>query len=198
VGVAAVRRLSDLGAVVVGVSTRNGAIIDADGVDVAALLESQRELGDDCVLARGGGPDPDRVLYVDTDVLVPAAREDVVDDNVARHTTATLVVEGANMPTTPSARAALYERGVAVVPDFIANAGGIIAAGHSMDARYSAFTVEPDRVFDMVSSTIRQNTLTVLQEAQLRDVPSHEAAWCLAKERVRQAMVARGQRDPMA
>jgi glutamate dehydrogenase (NAD(P)+) len=198
VGVAAIRRLSDLGAVVVGVSTRNGSIVDADGVDVGALLESQREVGDDCVLAQGGEPDPEQVLYIDTDVLVPAAREDVVDDGVARRTSATLVVEGANMPTTQSARAILSERRVAVVPDFIANAGGIIAAGHSMDARYSAFTVEPARVFDMVSSTIRQNTVTVLQEARRRDVPSHEAAWDLAKQRVREAMLARGQRDPLA
>jgi len=198
VGAAVARRLSELGAVIVGVSTRCGSIVDPLGVDVEALLAAQREVGDDCVILLGGQPDPDQVLRMDADILIPAAREDVVDDDVARRTSARLVVEGANMPTTSAARTVLHERGVAVVPDFIANAGGVIAAGHSMDARYSAFAVDPARVFDMVSSTIRQNTVTVLDEARHRAVPAHEAAWGLAKARVRQAMLARGQRDPLA
>ena len=64
------------------------------------------------------------------------------------------------MPTTPAALEILNARGVTVVPDFIANAGGIVAAAHSMNARYSPFPVNPEDVFPMISTKMRQNTLT--------------------------------------
>ena len=145
------------------------------------------------------GPDTQRdddatkVLRAKVDVLIPAAREDVVHEDIATSTTARLVVEGANLPTTPPARRILHERGVTVVPDFIANAGGIVAAAYSMDARHSPFVVDPDKVFESVSTTVRSNTVTVLKESRRRKVTPHETAKTLAKERVRSAMRARGQ-----
>ena len=76
------------------------------------------------------------------------------------------------MPTTPAALEILHARGVTVVPDFIANAGGVIAAAHSMDARYSPFPVDPDDVFAMISTKMRQNTLTVVDRGP-RPQPDH-------------------------
>jgi glutamate dehydrogenase (NAD(P)+) len=78
------------------------------------------------------------------------------------------------------------------VPDFIANAGGIVAAAHSMDARYSPFTVDPDAVFPMVSAKMRENTVTVVTEARNRKLTTHAAAQDIAQERVRAAMQLRG------
>lgn len=188
VGMAAARRFTALGATVVAVSTANGTVYDPDGLDVERLTELHGTARDDCVREYGGVLPRDAALAVDCEILVPAAREDVIDESVAMTTTAKLVVEGANLPTTPSARSVLHKRGIAVVPDFIANAGGIVAAAHAMDARYSAFAVVPDDVFAMISTKLRANAVAVLDESRRADVIPYEAATNLAQERVRIAM----------
>jgi glutamate dehydrogenase (NAD(P)+) len=196
VGRAAAERLVELGAVITAVSTAAGAIVDQDGIDVPRLVALRREFGDACVLQYGGALDPSAALTTDAQILIPAAREDVIDKDLATSTTARLVVEGANMPTTPAALEILHARGVTVVPDFIATAGGVIAAAHSMDARYSPFTVDPEHVFAMISTKMRQNTLTIVNEARNRHLTTHAAAQRLSRERVRAAMMLRGQIPP--
>jgi glutamate dehydrogenase (NAD(P)+) len=195
VGQAAAQRFTELGAVVVAVSTAKGAVHDPDGLDVARLSALRAATGDDCVREYGGVLPADVALRVDTDILVPAAREDVIDDDVALSTTAQLVVEGANLPTTLSAREILAKRCVPVVPDFIANAGGIVAAAHSMESRWSPFTVDPADVFDMISSKLRANVAAVLTEAARAETTPHAAATRLAQQRVLAAMQLRGQVD---
>jgi glutamate dehydrogenase (NAD(P)+) len=124
---------------------------------------------------------------------VPAALQDVIDEELAATTPVRLVVEGANLPTTPAAREVLHRRGVELVPDFIANAGGVVAAAHSMDVRRSPFPVDPAGVFPMISTKMRANAVTVIEERRRRGVPPHEAALLLAQSRVRTAMELRGQ-----
>ena len=193
VGQAAATRFVRLGAVVVAVSTAKGAVQDPNGLDIDRLATLRRQFGDDCVREYGEVLPADAALAVDTDILVPAAREDVIDTEVALSTKAKLIVEGANLPTTPEARQALHERGIMVVPDFIANAGGIVAAAHSMGARYSAFTVDPDNIFSMISTKLRSNTVAVLETARRNRLMPHEAAYKIAQDRVRAAMELRGQ-----
>ncbi|NKZ08093.1 hypothetical protein HGB48_30830 [Actinomadura latina] len=83
-------------------------------------------------------------------------------------------------------------RGVSVVPDFVANAGGVVAAGFAMDARYSAFRPDPGAVFAAVSAKMRENTAKVLTAAHAQGTTTHEAAVVLAQERVRAAMELKG------
>lgn len=193
VGVAAASRLTELGALVVAVSTSEGAVHDPDGLDVKKLVDLRREVGDSCVQQYGAEPLPTGgELSVATDILVPAARQDAIDETVARATTATLVVEGANLPTTPAAKTVLAERGIVVVPDFIANAGGVVAAAFAMDARYSPFRPDPEQIFRTVSAKLRANTSRVVEEGFSRSTTAHEAALALAQERVREAMRLRG------
>jgi glutamate dehydrogenase (NAD(P)+) len=196
VGTAAVRRLAALGAIVVGVSTAQGCIHRPGGLDVEALLKLQAEAGDAVVHEYDSCRPADDLLRLDTDVLVPAAREDVVDADVAATTTARLVVEGANMPTTLEALDVLAARGVAVIPDFIANAGGVVAAAHAMTARNSAFTPDPNQIFAMISEKLRANAVGVLDESRRHGITTHEAALVQAQERVRAAMELRGQPAP--
>lgn len=191
VGVATAQRLRELGAQVVGVSTARGALLDTDGLDVDKLVELRTAHGDDCVHAYGGVRPVGELLETDAEILVPAAREDVIDVDLARRTTAKLVVEGANLPTTTDAQQVLHERGIALVPDFIANAGGIVAAAYSMDARRSPFPVDPAHVFATISSKMRANAATVLTESARRGRTPHETARDLAAERVRTAMALR-------
>jgi glutamate dehydrogenase (NAD(P)+) len=194
VGAAAAARLHELGAQLVALSTADGAVHDAAGLDVPGWLAARAEFGDACVAKAEPAQRlaPGEELEVDCDVLIPAARQDVIDDAVAARIKADLIVEGANLPTTPDARALLDERGVELVPDFIANAGGAIAAGFAMDARYSAFRPEPARILDEVAARTRRNTLLVLDTAASTGVPPHAAALEMAKDRVRTAMRIRG------
>jgi glutamate dehydrogenase (NAD(P)+) len=192
-GRAAAGRLVELGAVITAVSTAKGAVVDKDGIDVLGLAALSLEFGDACVTRYGGARDVSAALTADAQILIPAAREDVIDKDLAASTDARLIVEGANMPSTPVALEILHARGVIVVPDFIANAGGVIAAAHSMDARYSPFPVDPDNVFSMISTKMRQNTVAVLNEARTSDMTTHAAARKLAQERVQAAMSLRGQ-----
>ncbi|HWN33616.1 MAG TPA: Glu/Leu/Phe/Val dehydrogenase [Pseudonocardia sp.] len=194
VGFAAARRLDELGASVVALSTARGVVHDPDGLDVPKWLALRAEHGDDCVLA---APDSARrvageELLVDCDVLIPAATQDVIDVDVAARIRASLVVEGANLPTSPAARTVLAERGVTVVPDFIANAGGTVAGAFAMDARYSAFRPDPAAIFAEIATRLRQNTHTVLDRAEAAGITPHEAALAIATDRVRTAMDLRG------
>jgi glutamate dehydrogenase (NAD(P)+) len=194
VGAAAASRLAELGATVVAVSTASGSVFDEDGLDLTRLLALRVTHGDDCVRHYDGrAHEPEAALQVHADVLIPAAREDMIDEMTAATCAAKLVVEGANLPTSAAARRVFHERAVTVVPDFIANAGGIVAAAHSMDARRSPFVVDPAVVYEMVSARLRANTLEVLAQSLASGVSTHEAAQEMARRRVLEAMELRGQ-----
>lgn len=194
VGSAAARRFAALGATVVAVSTAHGALHDPSGLDVDALLAAREEHGDHFVTRHSSGTvlAPGRELTVDCDILVPAALQDVIDRTTARDIKAKLVVEGANLPTSAEARSILAERGITVLPDFVANAGGVVAAAFAMDARYSGFRPDTSTIVETVSSRLRANTMTVLDEARLQHITPHAAGRRLAEDRVRTAMHSKG------
>ncbi|GAA3551606.1 Glu/Leu/Phe/Val dehydrogenase [Amycolatopsis ultiminotia] len=193
VGRAAAERLVELGAVIVAVSTASGAVHNPAGLDVGELRQARDEFGDAFVTQLSATPlSPGQELFVDCEVLVPAAVQDVIDRDSAQAIKAGLVVEGANLPTSPGAQAVLAERGITVVPDFVANAGGVIAAAFAMDARYSGFRPGTDEVFATVSDKLRGNTRTALDKAKVSGGTPHEAGRRLAEERVRAAMRSKG------
>lgn len=195
VGRAAARRFVEYGATIVAISTSVGALVDPAGLDIDELTKLTGEFGDDAVHHYRGhavsavGTE----LTVECDVLIPAARQDVIDTRTAEEVRAKLVVEGANLPATQDALRILGERKVLVVPDFVANAGGIVAAGVAMEARYSPFRPDPDSILALVAKRIRANTADVLDEADASAQLPHDAARAIAQSRVRAAMIARGQ-----
>jgi glutamate dehydrogenase (NAD(P)+) len=196
VGVAAAARLAELGATVVAVSTAVGGLCNPDGLDVAAMTAARASVGDGFVTQWDNGDntrllEPGEELFLDTDVLIPAATQDVIDSDIAGHLKAQLIVEGANLPASSVALDVLCERGITVVPDFIANAGGVVAAAFAMEARTSVFPVEADTVLSAVSKRLRSNTAQVLLASELDHTTPHRAARLLAQKRVRAAMDAR-------
>ena len=194
VGSAAARRFTELGATVVAVSTAHGALHAPTGLDVDALLTAREEHGDHFVTRAGQGTTlpSGAELTVDCEVLVPAALQDVIDDTTAHEIKAKLVVEGANLPTSSAAQAILARRGITVLPDFVANAGGVVAAAFAMDARYSGFRPDTAAIFETISTRLRANTVTVLEEAARQDTTPHTAGRALAEHRVRTAMRTKG------
>jgi len=185
VGKHAARCLAEKGAVLVAASDSQGTIVDAEGLDVAALAALKaggRPLKDH---SRGRVLALDAVIDVPCDIWIPAARPDIVTaGNVARLNTR-LVAQGANIPCTFEAEQALAARGVLVIPDFIANAGGVICAAIEYQRGTQA------QAFAAIEEKISANTRSVLEEARrAKDLP-RTAAMSLAVTRVRRAMQTR-------
>lgn len=194
VGHATAKRLTELGAAIVAVSTATGAIHDPDGLDVAWLSELRAELGDDLVLGYESARkiEPGTELELPVDIVVPAAGQDVIDERTAGRIEARVVVEGANLPTSPAARHMLRDRGIVVVPDLVANAGAIVATAVAMEARYSATRPDPASMYALISEKLRANSKTVLEAAAREGKTPHEVALEIAQGRVREAMELKG------
>ncbi|WP_043724750.1 Glu/Leu/Phe/Val dehydrogenase [Kutzneria sp. 744] len=192
VGRAAARRFSELGAVVVAVSSALGAVHDPAGLDLDRLLAVS---DDSAVLEYSGGTHLPlgSELLIPTDVLAPCALQDVIDASLAARLSCSFVVEGANMPTSVEAQQVLAARGITVLPDFIANAGGVVAAAYAMDARLSPFRPDPAAIYATISTKLRANAVTVLDAAATSGATPHTAARTLAQSRVHTAMHLRGQ-----
>ena len=128
VGKNAARFLAEQRAVLVGAADSQGSVYDADGLDVNKLIRL-KDAGKSVVdYPDAEKLDRDAIVGFDCDIWIPAARPDVVNEDNMHLLKAKLVVEGANIPITPGAEKHLYDQGVICIPDFIANAGGVICA----------------------------------------------------------------------
>ncbi len=185
VGRHAARFLSEMGAQLVAAADSRGAILAEDGLDVGALIE--HKIAGTSVTEFSGGKAiaGDTLLDVACDIFVPAARPDVIRmDNVQR-VSAKLILSGANIAVTNEAERVLHDRGVLVVPDFIANAGGVICAS----VEYHGGT--QSQAFAAIEEKIRTNTTAVLADASGNGQSPRVAAEAMAERRVRRAMALR-------
>lgn len=182
VGQHAARFLIDKGAVLVAAADSTGTLHDAAGLDAAGLIALKHKGGAVTDFAVGHKLDRDAIVGVSCDIWIPAARPDVIrEDNVAKLDTR-IVAQGANIPVTEGAEARLHERGVLSIPDFIANAGGVICA--SVEYHGGGET----QAFAAIEEKIRRNTEQVLKEAAKVGCLPRRAAVALAERRVRRAM----------
>jgi glutamate dehydrogenase (NAD(P)+) len=185
VGRHAARLLAGRGAAIVAVSDSGGIAFDPQGLSISALddLKSEgRSVAEHVAGKPGAGSE---ILDVDCEIWIPAARPDVLtQENVERLDTR-LVLQGANIPFTLEAEQILHERGVLVVPDFIANAGGVICAA----VEYQGGTEQ--QAIETIESKITANVEAVLARAQSSGRPPREAALSLAEERVQRASALR-------
>jgi glutamate dehydrogenase (NAD(P)+) len=185
VGIHAARFLAEAGAALVAASDSHGTIADPQGLDVAALIAWKRSGRSVAEYPKGEQLAPDALIEVDCEIWIPAARPDVLREDNADRLRARLVVSGANIPATPGAERRLHERGVVVVPDFIANAGGVICAAMEWRGATEA------AAFAAIEERILANTEAVLAAAREHGALPREAAVALATERVRRAMATR-------
>jgi glutamate dehydrogenase (NAD(P)+) len=185
VGKHAARFLGQKGAVLVAASDTGGTVADPSGLDIEVLIalkETGRALRSH---DKGTKLPADAIIDVDCDIWIPAARPDVIRaDNVSRLRTR-VMPQGANIPCTREAEKTLHDRGVLVVPDFIANAGGVICAS----IEYQGGT--QCAAFDSIDERIRANTRAVLEESRSSKTPPRIAALTLAEHRVRAAVQTR-------
>ncbi|MFC6716658.1 glutamate dehydrogenase GdhB [Natrialbaceae archaeon GCM10025810] len=200
VGANAARLLEEWGATVVAVSDVNGAIYDPDGVDVASIPSHDEEPEAVTRYVTEGHADAaglerlsnDDLLELDVDVLIPAAVGNVITEDNADDIRADIVVEGANGPTTFAADAILDERGVQVVPDIIANAGGVTVSYFEWLQDINRRKWSEKRVNEELESEMLEAWNAVVREVERRDVTWRDAAYVVALSRVAEAHEMRG------
>lgn len=182
VGVHAARFLAERGCILVAAADSRGAVAAPDGIDVDELLATKQETG---TVAGHAGAErlmAEDLVGVESEIWIPAARPDVLRaDNVTRLRTR-IVAQGANIPATDEAETWMHANGVLNLPDFIANAGGVICGA----VEYAGGT-QAD-AFAAIDAKIRANTASVLADAMARGEPPRAIALAMAGARVRAMM----------
>ena len=192
VGSQAARLMHEAGYQVIGVADITGGVLNTQGLDIPSLIEYVEE-NKTLQEFRGGESIGNlEILEQDCDVLLPAAKESVITSRNADRIKARILVEGANSPTTAPADAILFERGVFVVPDILANAGGVTVSYFEwVQDRQGYFWLESD-----VNEKLRQIQVSafndVVQYGQKHNVNNRIAAYMLAIDRVAFSMKLRG------
>lgn len=185
VGQHAARFLGELGTVLVGAADSHGTVYDPQGLDVNALIDLKNQGRSVVDYAGGQKLDRDGVIDLECEIWIPAARPDVITEaNVDRLRTR-LVAQGANIPMTPGAEKILHQRGVLCLPDFIANAGGVICGALEYHGGWKGM------VFDVVADKIRTNTEMMLQRVEQEKRLPRDVAVDMALTVLHKAMATR-------
>ena len=173
--------LSQIDVKVVAVSDSQGCIYNPEGLNYEKLLDVKTKTGSVINYRPGKVLENKELFELAVDILVPAALPYVITEKNVERVKAKLVVEAANLPVRPEIEKVLDDRGALVVPDILANAGGVI----SSYAEYRGYN--PKRMLELVQRKIRQNTIKVIETALSKDVALRDAAMNIAKERITKA-----------
>jgi glutamate dehydrogenase (NAD(P)+) len=192
VGMFVANFLSEAGAKIVSVSDSKGCLYVPEGINFEKLSKIKKETGsviyfsEKTVKSRDMHPGQtfkcDMIFELDADILIPAAVADVINKNNVDRVDAKIIVEGANIPIPHDVERILHQKDILVVPDFVANAGGVI----SSYVEYIGGT--PEKMFKLVEEKIKKNTKLVLEKAKKENLNPRDAAMKIAQERVRKAM----------
>ncbi len=182
VGKHAARFLIEKGALLVAASDSRGTIHSPEGLDIKALMELKQAGKSVADYPGGTRLAPDAVIDIECDIWIPAARPDVINDENVHRLNAKMMIQGANIPATAGAELTLHQKGVLCVPDFIANAGGVICAAMEYQGAGESM------VFPVIEDKIRRNTRRVLEAAATDNILPRQAALKLASKRVKRAM----------
>ncbi|GAB4409509.1 MAG: Glu/Leu/Phe/Val dehydrogenase [Thermodesulfovibrionales bacterium] len=185
VGKAAAKFLSEKGAVIVAVSDTKGCVCSPDGIDVKELIEVKENTGS-VTNYKNGGKICSELFLTQCDILIPAATPDVINKDNVDEIKAKMILQGANIPATKEAEEILHRKGILSVPDFIANAGGVIMAAMEYSKR------SEKEAFDAISERIKKNTKLILEKSFKENLLPRQAAEGIARERVLRAMKYKG------
>lgn len=182
VGKAAAKNLGGLGVKLIATCDSKGGIHNEDGIDISRLV--QAKAAGETVSGSGLGKpvSHEELLGIESDIFIPAARPDVFTEANQEILKTRLVLEGANIPITLAAAKLMHARKIMVVPDVIANCGGVICA--ATEYQHLGET----EAFERVKSTITDNTRELLKSMAIENLPPHAMAVKMARERIAQAM----------
>ena len=178
VGSYVVDYLSQIGVKVVAVSDSKGCVYNPDGLDYEKLLDAKTKTGSVINYRPGKVLKNMELFELSVDLLIPAALPDVINAYNVERIKAKMVVEAANLPIRPDVEKLLSDSGVMVIPDVLANAGGVI----SSYAEYRGYN--PKRMLELVQRKITQNTINVIETALDKNIGLRDAAMSIAKDRI--------------
>jgi glutamate dehydrogenase (NAD(P)+) len=184
--------MHQLGVKLVGVSDVNGAIRNELGIEPAELRQFIREGGKLPEYEHGEAIDPEELLEVECDVFIPAALGGMIREDNAERIACKVVLEGANSPTTPAADRILEEKGIYVIPDLLANAGGVVVSYFEWVQNMQHFRWDEREINDKLGSIMRHAFREVSSLAKRRELSLRIACWELGIERVVDAARTRG------
>lgn len=191
-GSVAATYLKDLGCRVVAVSDSHGGIYRADGLDIAEVKEFKARTG---TVAGYPGATPmtqQELLGLECDILIPAALENQITEANAADIRAKIVAEAANGPVTAGADEILYQSGIMVIPDILANAGGVVVSYFEWVQGIQHFFWSKDEVNRELRQRMVSSFREVFELARREQVSMRTAAYMIALERVKKAMLLRG------
>ena len=183
---------AESGATVVAVSDSSGGVYNAKGIDIAAAFAHKRDGGALSQLKGGDKISNDEILLVDCDVLAPCALEQVITEENAGRVKAKTIVEGANGPVTPAGDEVLQDNGVLVLPDVLANAGGVVVSYFEWVQGLQEYFWKEDEVNARLNEIVTRAFDETWATYKERNVPMRLAAYGLAVQRVAEATVTRG------
>jgi glutamate dehydrogenase (NAD(P)+) len=194
VGSWAARVLSERGAKLVAVGDHGGYLENREGFDVAALVDHVASSPERSVQGFSGADQSsfEALFAADVDALIPAALGGVIDVDVAKDVRAKLIVEGANGPTTPDAHRRLVENGVRIVPDILANAGGVTVSYFEWVQNTQRFEWEEEEINARLERILRKSYDEVNKMASRKKLDRRTAALVLALREVGKATALRG------
>ena len=184
--------LADQGATIVALSDSGGGVYNADGIDVRAALDHKGASGSLDGLSGTESITNEELLLVDCDVLAPCALEQVITGENADQVKANIVCEGANGPVTPEADQILDSRGVLVLPDVLANAGGVVVSYFEWVQGLQEYFWKESEVNAKLNDIITRAFAETWRTHEERSLPMRQAAYALAVGRVAEATTTRG------
>ena len=183
--------LSRMGAKIVAVSDVSGALINPDGLDISGLMECVEKHA--CIIKHPGKQiDREELLFQDVDVLIPSAMENQIHRINAHKIKAKVIFEGANGPTTPEADEILEKRRIPVIPDILANAGGVVVSHLEWAQALSGLFWEEEQVNTELEKKMVKSFKQVWDVAIRRKIPFRCAAYLIAIERIAEIYRYRG------
>jgi len=188
----AAKLLAADGCRIIAISDSKGGIYNPKGLDLESLLNYKKQTGSVVGFADSESVTNTELLALPCDILVPAAIEDQIVKANAPDVKARIIVEGANAPTTPEASEILNDKGVFVVPDILANAGGVVVSYFEWVQGVQAFFWSEDEVNHQLQRVMDSAFGEVLEMSQREKVDMRNAAYMLAIKRIADAMEARG------
>jgi glutamate dehydrogenase (NAD(P)+) len=192
VGSWAARIMQEQGATMVGASDASGAIRADGGIDAVALVEHVRGGGTLPEFDGAEAIEPDELLEIECDVFIPAALGGMIHKGNADRLRCRMIVEGANSPTTPAADEILRDKGILVVPDLMANAGGVVVSYFEWVQNLQHVRWDEDEVNERLGRIMRRAFREVCERAESCSIPLRAAAYELGIERVVEASRTRG------
>jgi glutamate dehydrogenase (NAD(P)+) len=180
------------GAIVTAISDSTTALYNAKGVDVPAAFAHKREFRTLTGLRDAETITNEELMLLDVDVLAPCALEQVITGANADRVKASIICEGANGPVTPQADAILEDKGVLILPDVLANAGGVVVSYFEWVQGLQEYFWKESEVNAKLNDIVSRSFEETWETAQKRDVPMRVAAYGVAVQRVAEATITRG------